>query len=304
MLRILLAVSLSCLGPAHLLASEVTDTSTPRNLERTIEARPRGQVHILQLAGALEVRGWNRDEVQVSATFEAGVRDLHMRSDGQRIWIEVEREEDPAPGAGDSRLVVSVPHRSQLTVRSASARIELFDLTGPIDLEATSGAVHLANESGAQADEVSLTTVSGDIKVAASCRILRIRSVEGALTIDHPSQDLEAETATGDIFLDAPVVRESRIESGSGRIRVEGTIAGIGRLRIYSHEGPVELRLPGETEALFDFETRFGSILGDPGSPRGEHHGQGTWRLHTGDTEAQVQVRSFRGDIHLLQPKP
>ncbi len=302
-LRSLLAAWLWCLLPAQLLA-EASPPSASRPLERTLEARPQGQVLLRHLAGALEVRGWDRDEVRISATLGPGARNLHTRSDGQRIWIEIERAEDPDEGPGEARMVVSLPRRSRLQVRSASTRIELFDLIGPIDLEATSGTVRLTNEPGTAADEVSLTTVSGDITVAASCRILRARSVEGSLSIDDPSQDLEAETATGDIFHRAPVLREIRLQSGSGRIRVEGEIADIGRLRVFSHEGPVELRFPGETEARFELETRFGSILADPDSPTGEHRGQGAWRRRTGNTEAQVYVRSFRGNIHLSRFQP
>ena len=302
-LRWLLAVWLWCLAPAQMVA-ESAAPPTSRSLDRTLEARPRGQVLVRHLSGSLEVRGWDRDEVRISATLGPGARDLHTRSDGQRIWIEVEPTEDPEPGSGEARMVVSLPRGSQLQVRAASTRIELFDLTGPIDLEATSGTVVLTNEPDTRADEVSLTTVSGDITVATTCRILRVRSVEGSLHIDHPSPDLQAETATGDIFHQAPVLRESRLESGSGRIRVEGSIAAIGRLRVFSHEGPVELRFPGDTEALFEVETGFGSILADPDSPTGEHQGQGTWRRRTGNTEAQVYVRSFRGDIHLSRFQP
>lgn len=274
---------------------------------REMAARPGGRVHILQLAGHLEIHGWDRDVVEVSGTLGRGAEIFHMRTDGQRIWIEVELaaelgrgdSQSDGSGVGEANLHVSLPRGSSLEVRAASALVEMHDLIGPLDVETTSGGVSLDNGPGVDADRVSITTTSGAVSVSAISRILRIRSVEGNLHVDRLSQDLEVETATGDILIEAEVLRESRIESGSGTIRYRGGVADIGHLQIFSHQGTVDLRLPADTEALFDLESRFGVILGAPSSPGDAQEPRGSWRLKTGHTEAQIFVRSFRGDIRL-----
>lgn len=56
--------------------------------ERTLPAEPRGEVEVRNPAGAVQVSGWDRDEVAIVARLEEG-QDIDVQSRNGRIIIEV-----------------------------------------------------------------------------------------------------------------------------------------------------------------------------------------------------------------------
>ena len=163
------------LAPAALAQTAINET-------RPLDAR--GRVDISNLKGRIEVRGWERNEVQVTGTLGKGVEKLDIDGSGPQVSIEARY---PRGGWGGDRvgptdLVVMVPVRADLDIESVAADVHVTGLT-----------------SG----ELSVNTVSGSVVAAAAPRKADVETVSGNATLTLNSDDVGVATVSGAIQLRA-----------------------------------------------------------------------------------------------------
>src|SRR5215831_12821439 len=72
-----------------LIGSTAVSASSDRDYDRTVAAQPQGVVDISNVAGRIEVRGWDRAEVSVHGELEEGVERVDVSSEGGRTIIKV-----------------------------------------------------------------------------------------------------------------------------------------------------------------------------------------------------------------------
>src|SRR5258708_19284597 len=72
-----------------LLGSAVVDAADARVFDRQVAAEPRGTVEISNVAGTVEVSGWDRPEVSVHGDLEGSVDRVDIASDHGRTTITV-----------------------------------------------------------------------------------------------------------------------------------------------------------------------------------------------------------------------
>jgi hypothetical protein len=297
LLAILLGVSMSPAAGSAEVSGEAG--LSRRAVKRQIAARAGAFVNIRNLVGVLEVEGWDRGEVSVEGTIGPGVEELRLESDGQRVWLEVRLKGEPGTQHGEAEILVRVPSRSRLKVRTVDAFSVLRGLQGFLDFESVTGDLRL--EEG-RLQEIIATTVSGSLVFAAPALRLQVRSVSGMVRIEREVEDLVVRTGDGTVELLAQVVREARLESVSGRILVKAPVADEGRLQVFVHDGQAELLLPPDLAAAFHLETVRGTLKSDFGPPlpiRQKDRRQGV-RFRTGSGRARVEARSISGSLHLV----
>ena len=270
-----------------------------RFVEDRIAARAGAFVHLKIPAGSLRVEGWDRDEVAVEGALGAGVRELRFETDGQRVWLEAHLH--GAPGQqeqGEVKLRVMVPARSRLEVRTVDAAMVLRNLRGRLDLESITGNLRVEESTP---DEIFARTVSGDMEFATRALRLEASSVSGAVRIEQEVEDLTVRTADGAVELLARVVREARLESVSGRIHVAAPVAAEGRLRVFVHDGLVDLELPQDLNASFHLETVRGLLESEfgPAMPESSGDRRLASQFRTGSGSARVEARSISGTLRL-----
>ena len=150
-LSLLLAMTL--VAPMALAQTAINET-------RPLDAR--GRVDISNLKGRIEVRGWERNEVQVTGTLGKGVEKLDIDGSGPQVSIEVRYPKNNGWGGektGPTDLVVMVPLRADLDVESVAADVHV---------------------TGLASSEMSISTVSGSVVAAAAPRKA---DVEAALDV-------------------------------------------------------------------------------------------------------------------------
>ncbi len=59
------------------------------DISETLAADPDGEVSISNIAGSVEVRGWSRDQVEVTGRLGDDVEELIFERDGDEILIKV-----------------------------------------------------------------------------------------------------------------------------------------------------------------------------------------------------------------------
>ncbi|WP_448243336.1 DUF4097 family beta strand repeat-containing protein [Pseudoxanthomonas mexicana] len=289
---LLLAATL--LAPPALAQTAINET-------RPLDAR--GRVDISNIKGRIEVRGWERNEVQVTGTLGKGVERLDIESSGGQVSIEVRYPKSNGWGGnrtGPTDLVVMVPVRADLDVESVAANVHV---------------------SGVASSELSINSVSGDVVAAAAPRKADVETVSGNATLTLNSADVSANTVSGDIVLRGRLNGDIDVETVSGRIEVNvngervrdlsaSTVSGSaavttalapsGEISMESVSGDLLLRLPKDVSAQVSGESFSGSLKATgvtiekrrgPGASFSTTYGSGSGRVSLESFSGSAEVR-------------
>jgi DUF4097 and DUF4098 domain-containing protein YvlB len=266
------------------------------------------------IAGEIVVRGSSGSQVQIEAfkrvhrarSDEDARRQLErVRIDvshtGNRVRVQTrygERHERHNRRTHVSvDFEVTVPHGTEVTVKSVSGDVDVQDVKGELRAESVSGEVTVSN-----ADRLVLAkSVSGNVEVvsAASERDAEITSVSGDVDVRGiRARDLEVVSVSGDVkILDATCERASS-ESVSGDIRYSGSLAAGGRYDFKSHSGDLRIEISEDVGFELEAETFSGEIESD--FPLTVHSLRGKQREISGvygDGSAFIHATTFSGDI-------
>lgn len=293
------------LGVAVALALSLALAALPAHAERQVnERRPasaQGRVEIVNVAGSVEVRGWDRAEVEVTGTLGDDVERLDFTTSGDVTSIRVvlpkgNRSRDD----GEANLVVRVPARSSLATSLVSADANVTGVTGALQLKTVSG-----NIVGEAAREARVSTVSGDVQLEARQGVTRLEvsSISGDLRVTGVAAgELDVSTVSGDATVEAARIARGRFKTVSGDMRVTSAFAPDGRFEGESVSGDFSVDFRGPTPpAEYDLETFSGSISNCFGPKAQEpEYGPGarlTFREGAGTGRVSIDTKS--GDLRL-----
>jgi len=250
-----------------------------------------GAVEIQIHAGEIIVTGWSRSEVKVRATSERG----QVRVDASPSYIEIGTR-GRRSRHGDTRVEVSVPEGTRLTVAAGSADVSVRGVKGEVAVATTTGDVVIDDAS----TRVSFESMSGDVQISRVQGDLRGEAMSGEIGVTDVSGGVEVETVSGDLTLHDVRSRSVRAETVSGSVEFEGRTERGGRYDFASHSGDVRLVLPTTLGALISVETFSGTIDSDfpiTLNP-GQRHGK-QFEFQVGDGGARIGASSFSGGIYI-----
>jgi DUF4097 and DUF4098 domain-containing protein YvlB len=169
--------------------------------------------------GALEVRTVDGDEAVVSLSgAQKLVESTRVEFDGGRLTVGTEyRTFRGLLGRFDGALRVraSVPVGSRVEVVTASGDVSLEGSFASLDAKTASGDVHVNGELDG---DVSVKTVSGDVRLPAVAGELTVRTVSGDVSADSVGGPATMKSVSGDVKVGR--LREGKIsvQSVSGDI--------------------------------------------------------------------------------------
>lgn len=275
-----------------------------RKLNERLAIVPNGFVRIFNINGSVTVVGWEKDSLVVTGTvFEPpGERfAVAVSPKGAKlgIWSDMEGHLKP------SHIVVHVPVRSQVWVKTTAADIRVSGVLGGLDLFSVSGSIGV---TGAPR-EVYAETMGGRIELKASTSAARIKTAGGAIRVGGSISDLTAVTVSGDIDVGATTFQRARIESVDGDIRFNGALPQGSGLELTNHAGAIEISLPPNVSAEFSVSNYAGEFSDEFGirkklvNPDKMKAREVTFVL--GDKpNARVTLRSFKGRVLLRRLNP
>lgn len=233
----------------------------------TVSGRP--ELVVSTFDGAIEVRPWDRPDVEVVVEKHAGTREsaasmtVQAQQNGNTITVDVR-----APHASgfsfhmgrSAKLIVSMPAAGDLTARSGDGSIDVERIAGKIDLHSGDGSIRARSLNG----DVSVTSGDGSIQIDGVFSALRAHTGDGRITIvaadgARASKDWDITTGDGSVTLELPHAFGAELDAhtGDGSIHLEDiTVANVtGRLDKRSLKGRI-----GEGGAALRVRTGDGSI--------------------------------------------
>jgi DUF4097 and DUF4098 domain-containing protein YvlB len=269
------------------------------SIERKIAAGAAGEVVISNVSGQIDVRGWDRNEVQVTGHLGRGVERLDLETSGGRTVVKVVLPRGNSHD-GDADIEVSVPKGSSVEVSAVSADVSSRGVLGTQRLKSVSGEV-TADIAG---DESEVRSVSGDVTVRGTGKplSLRVSSVSGSLDITNISGKLDVVTVSGDARVQVGEASDLRGRTTSGSLEVSGKLTRDGRVDVEGVSGDITLRVSAAGGISTEIESFSGDISGclAENVERVSKYGPGV-RLNTRTVEAGARVRAktLSGDIEI-----
>jgi hypothetical protein len=260
----------------------MTTTTNGAALEHEIGAE--GRFHLRQLSGNVRLRGIDGTTARVRERngkslaegfqIETGEGQLSLTAPdrvGLNMVFDIGRR-------SSFDLEVEVPRGAAVSIESASAELQLADLTNKLRIRTASGDLALDRIAGT----LELDAVSGDARIEAA----------GAL-------DIRARTISGDLSVRAPRLGKAEIGTTSGDVRVDALLAGDGPYGIETVSGDVTI--VGRMGLRIEARTITGDLRSE--LPHRREAALGRKQLVVGDGAIPFTFRSVSGDLRVTTPR-
>lgn len=279
----------------------LTFATAPAHAQESISAsRPAARdaaIRIYSLTGSLRVTTWERDSVTVRGRVDRSAGKFYIGGTREALKLGVEASESKLP-SGTADLEIRVPANARVYIKSAAADIDCTATGGTIEVVSVSGRVQLNGTPR----EASVETIDGNAELVITSDVARARTASGTIVVRGVIQDLHASTVSGPLLVGMEGrVASVRLETVSSEIAFKGALVPDGKLSARTHSGDVELRLPASLGARWDLVSYGKGFINEvvdaskviKGAQKGE------WHFRTGDGQASVDVRTFKGVITL-----
>lgn len=254
----------------------------------------------MNVAGLVEVYGWDRAEVQVDAELGKNVERLEFRRDGSRTYIEVVLPKMSKSGAA-SELIVKIPRESRLIINTVSAEQRIEGVRGAQRLQAVSGDIDTEFGPG----DLELKTVSGSARARGDNKgQVRATTVSGDFQILAAGPELELSSVSGDMMVKSERLDRGRIKTTNGDLDLTTALGNRARVEAEAINGDLRFNLRGAVNAEFDIETFNGDIDNcfGPEPRKSREYGPGNaLRFTEGKGEARVHIKTLNGGVSVCK---
>ncbi len=255
-----------------------------------------GRVELSNIAGKVTVRGWDRNEVQLTGTLADG---LTLKQDRSANRVRWEVDYPRRSNSGGATLELRVPRSVEVQLGTVSADIDVAGVdVKRLQANTVSGDVLAAGRSA----ESTLATVSGSIESTLQSPRLDLRTVSGAIRVPTgASGDIGAQTVSGRIGVEAGTVQRLKAETVSGGVEISaGALAPGGRISAEAVSGGISLRLPRTVSAQLKVESFSGSITSDAGTVERPRYGPGSsLEARLGSGNGDISLESHSGSVRV-----
>ena len=289
------AITRIALLGALLGLSGTATAGTPINERHALNAD--GRLTVKNIAGSIEIRAWDRNEVQISGSLGRDAEKLEIGGNASALKIEVRYPRKNRGGMEETQLRLQVPAGITLEVEAVSADVRVIGTRGPVKASSVSGDVSL----DVGASRVEANSVSGDVHLRASSTDTRLASVSGDLRADGVRGTLKAETVSGDLEVAGGPFKALSAESVSGDLQLDVSLDEAVQLTAETLSGDIALLLPKAPDARVVMKTFSGELRNRYDAVEsGERR---NYDRSIGSGKGSIKLNSFSGDIMVSDGK-
>lgn len=275
----------------------------PTRIDTTVSVGRDATVDLSLISGNVTVTAWGRGDVQVRGYSERLPLRFEHQGGSVRVWVPNTRVRNR--DGGDQRLEVVVPVGTRVAAKSVSGDVRVTGVRGELEAGTVSGDV----EASDGVRRIALTTVSGDVRGSNFEGDVRANSVSGEVVLDQVVGEVDAQSVSGEVEVRRARSPRLRLESVSGDLTYDGTIARDGRYEFSSHSGEIHLLVPSDAGAELSLRTFSGSIdtafpitmRGDARDDGRRSYGPRERRMDftLGSGGARIVAETFSGSINI-----
>lgn len=282
-----IAATLLMLAPVTAFAGKPVDESWDLDAD--------AMVSIENIAGSIEIRGWDLNEAQLTGELGNSVEELEISASDSSLRITVANRNER--NVDNTKLMLMVPSGAGIDASAVSADIEVSGMNNEkVSASSVSGDVGV----NALSRRISIESVSGDVEFGGETERISAESVSGDIDLSGISGEVSATTVSGDMELQGGLFDSCKLETVSGDMTVSAEISDNGKLRAESMSGDVTIILPASQSGVFKAQSFSGRISTDFGSVDHAKHGPGSHLKYVaGNGDAEVRLESFSGNIKI-----
>jgi len=241
-----------------------SDQQLTEKFSKTVPLPKDGSFELSNISGDIVITGGAGDQVVIDAVKRGRTAEdlkalqIEVTTSATRVSVRAEYPRERRNINASVDFTVTVPRGAAVTVTSVSGDLKLLTIDGSLRAETVSGDVSIT--SAAQLE--SAKTVSGDVTVetAGNDADLSAVSVSGSVTMRAvKARSLDANSVSGEITLTDVTCDRVKANSISGDVVFGGPLAKGGRYMLQSHSGDVTLHVNDKT----GFEVNAGTFSGD-----------------------------------------
>jgi hypothetical protein len=269
-----------------------------KTVHEHLSVDPQGSIEIVNVAGSVDLIGWDQREIEVTGTAGDNVDRVDLTTSGPHSSVRVvTRSQASWSGGSEARLIIHVPNKSAITATLVAADVKLKNLLGDVKLQTVSGEV-----SGEVGGDVHATTVSGGVHLATpAANVIEVKTVSGDIEISGGGGDVEITTISGDAKINLASLKRGRFKSVSGDLSAGLVLAPDGQIDGESVNGSLRFDFISAPGADFDVQTISGDIGNCFGQkPLESRYGPGSrLTFKNGDGKGRVHLETKSGDVYL-----
>jgi DUF4097 and DUF4098 domain-containing protein YvlB len=205
-------------------------------------------VDIRVKSGRVEVTTGPPGIITVEA--ETGDPKFSVEQAGDRVYVASDRDAGWL-SARTANVVVTVPEETDVSIETASAKVECEGRLGDFDAKSASGDITLGH-----VDSAMVKTASGDVRASRVDRDIKVASASGDARVDHCDRGVFS-SASGDIRIDT-VTDSINASTASGNLSI-GRFVGA-RASFKSMSGDFSIGIPEGTKLDLDVSLLSGKL--------------------------------------------
>ncbi|MBN1903667.1 MAG: DUF4097 family beta strand repeat protein [Deltaproteobacteria bacterium] len=232
-----------------------------------------GAVRLKNISGNIAVTTWDKNEIKIEARKRADSQKeldkIHVDIDSHDSRISINTEYDKSfhfnffSGFDGNRSSVDyeliVPDKAEISLESVSGDIRVSSIGGDLKSKTVSGGIKVVSA----VKDVTANSVSGSIYLEGAADDATLETVSGKITVNELMGAVSAKTVSGGIdLMSGSEVKGARAETVSGSIRAK-YILGHGVHSYKSVSGGIRIELPADSGFSVTAKTFSGSINTD-----------------------------------------
>jgi DUF4097 and DUF4098 domain-containing protein YvlB len=236
-------------------------------------------------SGAVQIVGWARDSVHLEGVMADGESLFALAApNGLKFGAEGRTVR------GASRLTVYVPQRADLTVRSASADVQVRAFEGVLDIGAAAAAVEVYGAP----TSCTIEALAGDVLVHAQVEALRVRTHGGRITLRGAVVEAQLASVSGAVDVLAAELPALRINTVSGAVSIATSTALRAPVQVETFGGNVTVARPASAAVMY--------LHSDTGPVTVDGKRRAPTAVPSNTSASTLTVRTFRGAIVVQGP--
>jgi hypothetical protein len=267
-----------------------------KSIHENVAVDPQGAVEVVDVAGSVELIGWDKPEIEVTGQAADNVDRVDVTTGGMRSTVRVVTRSGMSWGGRDeTRLTIHVPSRSAVTAILVSADLKVGNLQGDVKLQTVSGDL-----SGDVGGDLHVTGVSGSVRLKApAANRIEVKTISGDIQLSGSGAEADITTISGDAKIDLGMLKRGRFKSVSGDMTVGLALAPDGQIDSESISGTLHFTFASMPGAEFDVQSFSGDIDNCFGpKPMESRYGPGSrLSFKSGEGGGRVRIETKSGDV-------